>query len=227
MKCHINCFSFSGKLFHSHAINIFQQTISPSSLFHPISLNFFLWHPSITPTTEVQHDRRATSQPAGGAGVKPGSRPSPEWRSGPHVDGGQDETAAEIHHQELPVLPEHQELQLLHLPDRVRLSLRLHVSFSNIATTSHHLTSTCRVRELSHHFSEMDPVRQKWIYTFFMQPFLSGDRVEGKAFIGTFVIYYSSEKSWDWSNPESVSGADTDIIHLRYIRRMTSIKTEP
>ncbi|KAM8772694.1 uncharacterized protein AB9X84_011354 [Acanthopagrus schlegelii] len=35
------------------------------------------------------------------------------------------------------------------------------------------------VKELSHHFSEMDPVRQKWIYTFFMQPFLSGDRVEG------------------------------------------------
>lgn len=35
------------------------------------------------------------------------------------------------------------------------------------------------VRELSHHFSEMNPVRQKWIYTFFMYPFLSGDRVAG------------------------------------------------
>ncbi|KAM7009687.1 uncharacterized protein LKV04_001626 [Tautogolabrus adspersus] len=35
------------------------------------------------------------------------------------------------------------------------------------------------VQELSHHYSEMDPVRQKWIYTFFMYPFLSGDRVAG------------------------------------------------
>ncbi|XP_023262765.1 uncharacterized protein LOC111655549 [Seriola lalandi dorsalis] len=35
------------------------------------------------------------------------------------------------------------------------------------------------VRELSHHYSEMDPVRQKWIYTFFMYPFLSGDGVAG------------------------------------------------
>ncbi|XP_051242515.1 uncharacterized protein mslnb isoform X47 [Dicentrarchus labrax] len=35
------------------------------------------------------------------------------------------------------------------------------------------------VRELSHHYSEMNPARQKWIYTFFMYPFLSGDRVAG------------------------------------------------
>ncbi|XP_029015454.1 uncharacterized protein LOC114860771 [Betta splendens] len=35
------------------------------------------------------------------------------------------------------------------------------------------------VRELSYHYSEMDPVRQKWTYTFFMYPFLSGDRVAG------------------------------------------------
>ncbi|XP_029906846.1 uncharacterized protein LOC115358879 [Myripristis murdjan] len=35
------------------------------------------------------------------------------------------------------------------------------------------------VKELSHHFSEMDPVRQKWIYTFFMYPFLSGEGVAG------------------------------------------------
>ncbi|KAL7405207.1 hypothetical protein ABVT39_025204 [Epinephelus coioides] len=45
-------------------------------------------------------------------------------------------------------------------------------------------TFSCRtyqtmVRELSNHYSEMDPVRQKWIYTFFMFPFLSGDRVAG------------------------------------------------
>ncbi|XP_045069142.1 uncharacterized protein mslnb [Coregonus clupeaformis] len=32
------------------------------------------------------------------------------------------------------------------------------------------------VEELSDHFSEMDPVRQRWIYTFFMYPFLSGER---------------------------------------------------
>ncbi|KAM6971843.1 uncharacterized protein FYW47_003988 [Aplochiton taeniatus] len=31
------------------------------------------------------------------------------------------------------------------------------------------------VRELSQHFSELDPVRQKWIYMFFMYPFLSAD----------------------------------------------------
>ncbi|XP_038142794.1 uncharacterized protein mslnb isoform X5 [Cyprinodon tularosa] len=35
------------------------------------------------------------------------------------------------------------------------------------------------VREISRHYSEMNPVRQKWIYTFFMYPFLSGDRVAG------------------------------------------------
>ncbi|XP_008296599.1 uncharacterized protein LOC103369623 [Stegastes partitus] len=35
------------------------------------------------------------------------------------------------------------------------------------------------VRELSHHYSEMDPVRQKWIYMFFMYPFLSGDKIAG------------------------------------------------
>lgn len=36
-----------------------------------------------------------------------------------------------------------------------------------------------RVGELSQYFSEMNPVRQKWIYTFFMYPFLSGERVTG------------------------------------------------
>ncbi|KAL6111018.1 mslnl [Pungitius sinensis] len=35
------------------------------------------------------------------------------------------------------------------------------------------------VREFSLHYSEMEPVRQKWIYSFFMYPFLSGDRVAG------------------------------------------------
>ncbi|XP_058496339.1 uncharacterized protein LOC131466838 isoform X2 [Solea solea] len=35
------------------------------------------------------------------------------------------------------------------------------------------------VRELSHYYSEMEPNRQNWIYTFFMYPFLSGDRVSG------------------------------------------------
>ncbi|CAB1454988.1 unnamed protein product [Pleuronectes platessa] len=37
------------------------------------------------------------------------------------------------------------------------------------------------VRELSLHYSHMEPVRQKWIYSFFMYPFLSGDRVAGCA----------------------------------------------
>ncbi|KAM9857099.1 uncharacterized protein ACBR49_000773 isoform 2-T2 [Aulostomus maculatus] len=46
------------------------------------------------------------------------------------------------------------------------------------------------VKELSHHFSEMDPVRQKWIYTFFMYPFLSGDRVAG--------CVKRNENSEDW-----------------------------
>ncbi|KAM4603311.1 uncharacterized protein ACJ7VT_018025 [Polymixia lowei] len=35
------------------------------------------------------------------------------------------------------------------------------------------------VKKFSHHFSEMEPARQKWIYTFFMYPFLSGDGVNG------------------------------------------------
>ncbi|KAI3353425.1 hypothetical protein L3Q82_019952, partial [Scortum barcoo] len=36
-----------------------------------------------------------------------------------------------------------------------------------------------RVREFSQQFSEMNPVRQQWIYTFFMYPFLSGDAIAG------------------------------------------------
>ncbi|KAM6939484.1 uncharacterized protein FYW49_007157 [Xenentodon cancila] len=35
------------------------------------------------------------------------------------------------------------------------------------------------VKELSLHYSEMDPARQKWIYMFFMYPFLSGELVAG------------------------------------------------
>ncbi|XP_030598784.1 uncharacterized protein mslnb [Archocentrus centrarchus] len=35
------------------------------------------------------------------------------------------------------------------------------------------------VEELSNYYSEMEPVRQKWIYTFFMYPFLSSERVAG------------------------------------------------
>lgn len=52
------------------------------------------------------------------------------------------------------------------------------LSTSPVAAHPH--VSSRRVKELSHHFSEMNPVRQKWIYTFFMYPFLSGDRVDGK-----------------------------------------------
>ncbi|XP_036067826.1 uncharacterized protein LOC118598760 [Oryzias melastigma] len=33
--------------------------------------------------------------------------------------------------------------------------------------------------ELSYHHSELTPAQQKWIYTFFMHPFLSGDRIQG------------------------------------------------
>lgn len=48
---------------------------------------------------------------------------------------------------------------------------------------SHPRVSSCRVKELSHHFSELNPVRQQWIYTFFMYPFLSGDRIDGKRLV--------------------------------------------
>lgn len=135
--------------------------------------------------SEVQHDRSAATQPAGGAGVGPRSRPFPEWRPGLHVDAGEDQTTAAVRHQALPVLPQHQELQLLHLPDCVRPSPS---SFVSPWPSHHHNISSwssllCRVQELSHHFSEMDPVRQKWIYTFFMYPFLSGHGVAGRALI--------------------------------------------
>ncbi|XP_074485882.1 uncharacterized protein LOC141764496 isoform X2 [Sebastes fasciatus] len=50
------------------------------------------------------------------------------------------------------------------------------------------------VRELSHHYSEMNPVRQKWIYTFFMYPFLSGDRVAG------CVSRHESSEEWLMKN---------------------------
>ncbi|XP_023814448.1 uncharacterized protein LOC110013628 [Oryzias latipes] len=37
------------------------------------------------------------------------------------------------------------------------------------------------LRELSYHHSELTPAQQKWIYTFFMHPFLSGEGVQGCA----------------------------------------------
>ncbi|XP_054636235.1 uncharacterized protein LOC129183238 isoform X2 [Dunckerocampus dactyliophorus] len=46
------------------------------------------------------------------------------------------------------------------------------------------------VKELSHHFSEMNPERQKWIYSFFMYPFLSGKGVAG--------CVHPNESSEDW-----------------------------
>jgi len=76
--------------------------------------------------TEVQHDGGAPPQPAGGAVLEPRGGPPAERSPGPDVDGGPDETAAEIHQQALPVLPEHRALQLLHLPDGVRLSPCIH-----------------------------------------------------------------------------------------------------
>lgn len=132
-------------------------------------------------TPEIQYDRRAHSQPAGGAGLPAWWRTSPEWIPGPDVAGSQDETAAEIHHPALPVLPEHQELQLLHLPNCVSLSPSSRLSLSFMSTASSpSSSSSCSVKGFSQHFSEMSPVKQKWIYTFFMYPFLSGDRVAGK-----------------------------------------------
>ncbi|XP_034044640.1 uncharacterized protein mslnb [Thalassophryne amazonica] len=49
------------------------------------------------------------------------------------------------------------------------------LSIKNFSCSTYHTV----VKELSYHFSEMDPVRQKWIYTFFMYPFLSSGRVAG------------------------------------------------
>nr|XP_057946656.1 uncharacterized protein LOC131140343 isoform X2 [Doryrhamphus excisus] len=46
------------------------------------------------------------------------------------------------------------------------------------------------VKELSHHFSEMIPERQKWIYSFFMYPFLSREGVSG--------CVHPNESSEDW-----------------------------
>lgn len=132
--------------------------------------------------TEKQHDGSAISQPAGGARVKPSARPSPERALGPDVAGDKDQAPAEIHHQGLPVLPEQQALQLLHLPDCVRPGpATTSVLSPSLVGLSSANSSSSRVRELSSHFSEMNPVRQKWIYSFFMYPFLSGPDVAGKA----------------------------------------------
>lgn len=72
-------------------------------------------------------------------------------------------------------------------------SVYLPVSVTFVTTTSHHPISSCRVRELSYHYSEMNPVTQKWIYTFFMYPFLSGDRVDGKTFTILIKLYNELE----------------------------------
>ncbi|XP_036388707.1 uncharacterized protein mslnb [Megalops cyprinoides] len=48
------------------------------------------------------------------------------------------------------------------------------------------------VKELSLHFSNMDPVRQRWIYMFFMYPFLAGNGAAGKGCISP------EDNSEDW-----------------------------
>ncbi|XP_045546583.1 uncharacterized protein [Salmo salar] len=64
------------------------------------------------------------------------------------------------------------------------------------------------VEELSDHFSEMDPVRQRWIYMFFMYPFLSGERAAGGATPvnsgaeGRVVVASGGGGTGEW-NPES------------------------
>ncbi|KAG7222575.1 hypothetical protein INR49_016172 [Caranx melampygus] len=50
------------------------------------------------------------------------------------------------------------------------------------------------VRDLSQFYSEMDPVRQQWIYTFFMYPFLSRDGLHG------CVIPGESSEEWLMKN---------------------------
>ncbi|XP_034413383.1 uncharacterized protein LOC117747873 isoform X2 [Cyclopterus lumpus] len=50
------------------------------------------------------------------------------------------------------------------------------------------------VRELSNYYSEMNPTRQQWIYSFFMHPFLSGDRVAG------CVLPQQSSEEWLMKN---------------------------
>lgn len=89
--------------------------------------------PSLTPSTEIQHYRSAISEPAGGTVFKPPAGPPPEWGPGPDVDWNQAHTAAKINQQALPVLPQHQELQLLHLPDSVRLVLCLRSSLPSVS----------------------------------------------------------------------------------------------
>lgn len=58
--------------------------------------------------------------------------------------------------------------------------VRLGLAAAATMADSHRPVCCFRVKELSNYYSEMDPVRQRWTYAFFMYPFLSGDRVAGK-----------------------------------------------
>ncbi|XP_040892778.1 uncharacterized protein LOC121181061 isoform X2 [Toxotes jaculatrix] len=77
---------------------------------------------------------------------------------------------------------QNEDLVLMWLDVRIKPLLKsITKHFLSCLSTKNFSCSTYQtvVRELSHYYSEMDPVRQKWIYTFFMYPFLSGDRVAG------------------------------------------------
>ncbi|XP_056890702.1 uncharacterized protein mslnb isoform X1 [Takifugu flavidus] len=83
-----------------------------------------------------------------------------------------------------PKVDPHQNEAVIQMWMEVKLKPLLHSitkHFLSCLSTKNFSCSTYQnvVKELSHHFSEMNPVRQKWIYTFFMYPFLSGDRVDG------------------------------------------------
>lgn len=204
--CILYCICIKYIILYLYYYYLFRKThLSPSNKkqlilsLSPPSFSLNVLHSSTI--SEVQRKRSATSQPTRRSGHKTWSRPSSEWRPGPHVVGGQDKTLDNIHQQTLPVLPQHQELQLLHLSDCVCIFLCRTTTFS-VTTAFVKLLLTIlffsyRVKELSNYYSEMDPVRQKWTYTFFIYPFLSGDRVAGKHFLlmNLMILFYTVHTS--------------------------------
>ncbi|CAL8285764.1 unnamed protein product [Arctogadus glacialis] len=101
--------------------------------------------------------------------------------------------ALELHPLEVVEVYQDEELVHMWLAVKIRPLLRsISKHFLACLSTKNFSCTTYQavVQEFSQHFSDMNPARQKWIYTFFMYPFLSGEGIAGCA--------RPEESSEDW-----------------------------
>ncbi|XP_074538623.1 uncharacterized protein LOC141800059 [Halichoeres trimaculatus] len=91
------------------------------------------------------------------------------------------------------------------------------------------------VREFSKYYSDMNPVRQRWIYDFFMYPFLSGDRVAGcvkkeesseEWLMKNFGAFKAMARMEDFSKLNMVFSG-LEVLHLLSPTQMAALLLQP